>query len=493
MRFGGVLSRSRFVPIVMMAALAPPALVSSAGRAAADGDGVGAQSVMTRAASDAAGQPAASSVDRSISQQEDDDPGGGGPPFGFACPFLIGVPWSTKLLGTSDYDGVGDVTTDDEVCAIYVVGSTRGSLAGAAGASDAFIARYSTTGALIWIRQFGTAAEDAGAAVATDSQHNIYVTGYTEGTLPGSPNANQGASDIYLTKYDQNGNRLWTRQLGSGAIEYGTGVAVDENDEVVVAANTYGVLPGAGGSAGGGDYVLARYDGNGILLAIIQQGTSADDFASDVAIGVAGNIYIAGGTSGALSGASSGLEDVFVGKYNRSLGLIWLRQRGTSAADSASGIAVNADGQVFVCGYTSGSLDGFVNQGFTDAFILRYDANGTWVWTDQRGTSAYDFANSVAVSTSGGPYTTGFTLDSLDGNFHAGLEDAFVMKHGKAGTWRWTRQIGTTEKDLGYAIAVDGWDNVYVGGITAGDLSGIPNAGDFDAFVMKFDSAGIVR
>jgi hypothetical protein len=492
MRLDCVLSRARIGPIAVMLTLAAPGS-SFMRAAAADGGGPGTQGATARTASDASAQPAAPSVDRAVAQQEDDGPGGGGPPFGAVCPFLIGVPWSTKLLGTSAYDGVNDLTTDDEVCAIYVVGSTRASLAGAAGLSDAFIARYSTTGALAWIRQFGTAAEDTASSVATDSQHNVYVTGYTGGTLPGSPNANQGAVDIYLTKYDQNGNRLWTRQLGSGADEYGAGVAVDDNDEIVVAANTYGALPGAGGSAGGYDYAIARYDSNGTLLAVVQRGTSADDLARDVAIGPAGNIYIAGGTRGALAGPSFGGEDVFVGKYNSSLGEIWLRQRGTTAADAARGIAVNADWQVFVCGYTEGGLDGYVNQGNTDAFILRYDANGTWAWTDQRGTSAYDFANGVALSTSGGPYTTGFTMDSLDGNFHAGLEDGFVMKHGKAGAWRWTRQIGTAAKDLGYAIAVDGWDNIYVGGITAGDLSGIPNAGDFDAFVLKFDSTGIIR
>ena len=489
MKFDSVRSRSGFVLVAIMIA---PALGSSAARAMIDGGSPGTQSVMMRTAADAAGQQPAASVNQPINQVEDDD-SGGSPPIGVACPILMGVPWGTRLLGTPDSDYATDATTDDEVCAIYVVGITYGSFAGAAGLSDGFLARYSTTGALVWIRQIGTAAEESAASVATDSQHNVYVTGYTRGTLPGSANANQGASDIYLIKYDQNGNRRWTRQLGSGSMEYAMGVGVDENDEVVIAANTYGTVPGAGGSAGGVDYVIARYDTNGNLLSVIQEGTSADDFANDVAIGDAGNIYIAGETSGALSGPSNGLADIFVAKYNRSLGQLWIRQRGTGATDSARSIAVNADGQVFVCGHTSGSLDGHANQGQTDAFLLRYDANGAWAWTDQRGTSSYDFANHVAVSASGGPYTTGFTEDSLDGNFHAGLEDAFVMKHGKGGAWRWTRQMGTTAQDQGAAIAVNSSDHVYVAGYTLGNLGGVPNAGLWDAFVIKFDSAGIIR
>jgi hypothetical protein len=99
----------------------------------------------------------------------------------------------------------------------------------------------------------------------------------------------------------------------------------------------------------------------------------------------------------------------------------------------------------------------------------------------------------VAVSTTGGPYTSGMTYGILDGNLNAGGSDLFVMKHGKAGTWRWTRQMGTSGEDSAVAIDLDGWDQAYAVGYTDGNLGGEINAGGWDAFAVKYDSAGVLR
>ena len=64
-----------------------------------------------------------------------------------------------------------------------------------------------------WTKQFGTSSDDAGLAAATDASGNIYVTGWTNGSLDG--NTNQGSGDVFLTKYDINGAKLWTKLLGT--------------------------------------------------------------------------------------------------------------------------------------------------------------------------------------------------------------------------------------------------------------------------------------
>ena len=426
---------------------------------------------------------------------DDDDPGpGGGGPFQVGCPMLMAPStWSTRLLGTPFMDFASDAATDDAICAIFETGYTFGSLAGWAGASDGYLARYSTTGALVWVQQLGTAGIDSFNAVAVDSQHNVYVAGATAGTMPGSPTPNQGGGDAVLAKYDQNGTLLWIRQLGSAANDVASGIAIDANDQVYITGGTEGQLPGAPANQGGWDYFLARYDGNGTLLMVTSNGSSAADHGHAVTVGPAGNVYVAGETWGALGAIVYGQQDIFIARHDPTGAMIWIDQRGTPQNDAAYGVAANDDNQVFAAGTTAGNLDNNVNQGGRDIFVLRYDANGTWVWTDQRGTDLDDVGSDVDVRSSGGPYTTGWTQGPLDGNVHVGSDDLFVMKHGKAGAWFWTRQMGTTAADFAQGVAVDGWDNAYSVGSTMGNLGGKPNAGSLDAFAVKYNISGGIR
>jgi len=414
-------------------------------------------------------------------------------PIDGACPFPIGG-WSTQLQGTSKLDQANAVVTDWDICAIFIGGETWSSLAGQpfSGASDAYLTRYSTKGTVIWTRQIGGISYDSIHGVAVDSEHNVYATGSTHTTLPGSPTPAQGGRDIFLVKYDQDGNHQWTRQLGTAVNDTGNGIAISSSDAIYIVGSTEGLLPGAATFNGGTDFFIAKYDTAGNRLWLAEYGTAYDDSAASVAIGPSGNLYVVGTTDGTLSPADGhqGGNDLFVAKYDANGNLSWVHQRGSTGDELASAVAVNDDGQVFVAGATNSAFDGNVNYGDYDLVVLRYDTDGSWVWTDQRGTDGYDMALDIAVNSFGNPYTVGFTEGGLDGNGSAGDYDLFLMKHGRAGAWQWTRQYGTTASDVAYGIAVDAADNEYVVGGTNGNLGGQVNAGSTDAFAVMYDNNG---
>ncbi|MCC6680089.1 MAG: SBBP repeat-containing protein [Phycisphaeraceae bacterium] len=82
---------------------------------------------------------------------------------------------------------------------LFITGETRGSLGGPnAGSNDAFVSRYDSSGNVAWTHQFGTSSYDYNNGVATDAAGNLFITGYTFGSL-GGPNA--GASDAFLVKF----------------------------------------------------------------------------------------------------------------------------------------------------------------------------------------------------------------------------------------------------------------------------------------------------
>lgn len=129
---------------------------------------------------------------------------------------------------------------------------------------------------------------------------------------------------------------------------------------------------------------------------------------------------------------------------------------GTTGTDDGYGLAANSTG-VYVVGSTSGSLDG-PNKGGDDAFLRKYD--GGVVWAQQFGTRTLDSANKVAVDASGNSYVVGDTSGAL--GFKVGDQDAFLRKYNRSGVVQWTRQFGTTGFDVSYDVALDASNNVFV-------------------------------
>src|SRR6185295_18871372 len=110
------------------------------------------------------------------------------------------------------------------------------------------------------------------------------------------------------------------------------------------------------------------------------------------------------------------------------------------------------------------------------------------IWTRQFGTTAGDQTFSIAVDSTANIYAAGTTTGNLQGT-NAGDRDAFVVKYDSAGNFLWSRQIGSVEDEAVVSTAVDSHGNVYLSGETGGDLAGT-NAGPWDHFLAKYDSLG---
>ena len=118
---------------------------------------------------------------------------------------------------------------------------------------------------------------------------------------------------------------------------------------------------------------------------------------------------------------------------------VWTKLSGSFSGDIAHAITVGLDGSIYVSGLASGVLDGQTSSGAEDAFLTKYSADGTKVWTKLIGTTARDFANALATGLDGSIYVAGVTNGSLDGLTNSGGEDAFVSKFKPDGTKVWTK------------------------------------------------------
>ena len=159
----------------------------------------------------------------------------------------------------------------------------------------------------------------------------------------------------------------------------------------------------------------------------------------------------------------------------------------------SSSVATDANGNVYVAGDTDGGLDGNTLTGTYDVFVTKYDSSGVKQYTRQLGVAGQGTdGRSVATDANGNVYVAGWTKGGLDGNTLTGTQDAFVIKYNSSGVKQYTRQLGVAgQRTLGKSVATDATGNVYVTGDTAGGLDGNTLTGTEDFFVTKYDSSGV--
>jgi hypothetical protein len=247
-----------------------------------------------------------------------------------------------------------------------------------AGVSDAvngFVAKYDPLGSLFWGVHFASPASNSAWDVAIDGANNILVIGNFQGSLEiGAPGqtpvtlTNGGISEGYLAKIDPAGNVLWATTFGATAdprLAYG--VTADAAGNVYATGSEAKKLFVAKYSAGGAAvWTKVISEGTGITNSA---GSTSYAYGADVAVDAGGNVHVAGSylgkidfnndpkktnslTSVGWQQISQSWNDAFVLKLNASGAYVWAGSMGGQGADGGLGIALDAAGNVHVNGYS---------------------------------------------------------------------------------------------------------------------------------------------
>jgi uncharacterized protein (TIGR03437 family) len=289
-----------------------------------------------------------------------------------------------------------------------------------------------------------------------------YVGGYIRGA------ALSGGSG-FIRKFDS-GVEIWNRQVGSdNAFDEIRGVVASDSD-VYVAGSTLTGLAGQTNS-GSRDAFIRKYDPDGSELWTRQFGSSLEDRAYDIAADTSG-LYVVGYARGALPGQTSfspNLQDAFIRKYDRDGSELWTQQFGTSGVDEAWGVAANETG-VYLVGNSSSFISGPGGEGL---FVRRYDADGNILWTRQFGIRG-DVGGTIVLDSS-----AVYVGENVAGT-------SIIRKFDLGGNLLWTREAFSSYT---FGLA-SGNSGLYVAGIIQGDVSGQVSAGFYDGFVRKYNPAG---
>ncbi|WP_051437540.1 T9SS type B sorting domain-containing protein [Olleya marilimosa] len=347
---------------------------------------------------------------------------------------------------------------------------------------NVFVQKLDPQGNFVWAITFPDVNFDDGRSIAIDSLGNLIIVGRTE--IPGM------SDNIMIFKLDPDGNVIFFEQFGNNAQDYASSVVLDDQDNIYLIGqyqNTIDMDPGQAtfnlSANGSTDIFLLKLDSNGDFLWAKSIGGNDLDLGRHLNIDGIGNLYITGffnGTcdfdpnSGVSNGISNGIWDAFIVKLNNNGDLIWHKSFGSTGLDDASSSDTDSNGNTIITGFFSGTVDfnpnagvfNLTSSGEEDIFILKLDPNGELIWANSLGTAYYDYGQSVTLDDVNEIYVTGglFNPENFDPNGFTTDYDVFINKYNAAGNLLWDLKFGGIDSDLGFAIHVDDFYNIYVGG-----------------------------
>ena len=403
--------------------------------------------------------------------------------------------WNT-FLGASASDSVGAVVVDGGGNA-YVAGYSN---------TSAGVGKLDSAGKLLWTVTFGSSGTRA-EAIALDSGGNLYVAGYSTSTWGTPVRAYGGGStDAFVAKVSPTGSIVWNTFVGGTGSDYAYDLDVDASGNVFVGGNsqTSWASPLLAYTSGTDGFV-ARLDGNGALVWNTFLGGTGTDGLRGLSLDASGDVFVAGFSdatwgSGAVR-AYSGGQDALAAKLTSAGALSWHTFMGGSGNQVAEDGVLDASGNFYLAGNSSATwglpLQAFGGGG-NDAMAVKITGSGALAWNTFAGGAGEDLAYGIDIDTSDSLYLTGYSTAtwSTPWRAYSAGNDAFVVELNSSGGRTWSTFLGSSGDDSGIAVAVDSKGGLLVAGtsaVTWGTPVRAYTASD-DGFVAKIggSSAGIV-
>lgn len=352
--------------------------------------------------------------------------------------------WAKKIAGAGGTSVLGTSIITDVAGDIYITGNYSGfidfdpgaatsNLSNSAGAM--FVLKLTSVGNFGWVKSFGSSSYTSGNSIDIDAVGNLYLTGVFTGTTyfysaPSLSFTPTGAQDAFVLKLDATGSVTWAKQFG----DVGKCVSVDAAGAVYTSGTFAGTAdfdPNAGTtnlvSTGSSDVFISKLDASGnFVLAVKLGGTSADNIYSHV-LDATGNIYSVGsfnGTAdfdpgvGVSNLVSAGSADAFISKLDPSGNFVWASKIGGSLADDeAYSVILDANSNIYTTGVFRGTVDfdpgaGVLNlissSSSKDAFILKLNSSGNYIWAGKMGGIDEEVGNAITLDGSENIYSIGF-------------------------------------------------------------------------------------
>lgn len=403
------------------------------------------------------------------------------------------------------------------------------------GPYDSYLAKYSSMGALKWVKQFSGTGTSGIYAIKSDQQKNIILTGSYTGTVDFNPSGStnnltstNNSVDIFIAKYDSLGNYLWAIGFGASNLDYGTSVDIDKDDNIFVSGNFTGTVdfnplgtPTTLTASNTNSY-FAKYTPNGLLQFVKHLDGNLGNNAQKLIISNQNNLYLVGDFLGSIDldpsantliKTSNGGRDFYIAKYSLLGDLLWANSIGGLGDEYITTMGIDRNDNIIVGGVFSNTVDfdpGAGTQTMTvtnspvfDIFIAKYDSLGNLIFVNAIAGNNDKYLTALEVLPSGNIVGTGTFTYSINCNTSgtplnltaagSGTTDIFVVKYHNKGSLLWAFKQGNALDEESPRLAIDKQQSILLSGkykfiMDFDPGPGVANQtsiGGFDVFIQK--------
>ena len=277
-------------------------------------------------------------------------------------------------------------------------------------------------------------------------------------------------------------NYLWSKRIGGLNDDFGNGITVDSNNNLIIT----GIIAGDADLNGDGDY--------------LDNGESYSGY---------------------------GDRDIFITKYDSNNTYLWSKRFGGVDTDGGSSVITDSNNDIIITGHIEGEADlngdgdrtdtgeSFIGFGYEDIIIIKINSEGTYQWSKRLGGITNDYGYKIVSDSNNNIYITARIYgdvdlngdgDNTDGGAESGtgyaFQDVALVKFNSSGIYQWAKRIGGVNNENGIGIKTDSNNNVIITGWAAGDAD-LNGDGDYldpgevatgydntDIFIVKFNSSG---
>jgi hypothetical protein len=377
-----------------------------------------------------------------------------------------------------------------------------------------------------WARGAGGTSPDFCYNTATDVNGNVYITGkFSSPTITFGAftltNNGGGWSDIFIVKYDPNGNVLWAKSEGDSYGEKANSITTDTVGNVIITGEFDSNSITFGSTTlfnnGSRNIFIAKYNALGGFMWAKSSSVNSSSLPEDpkVATDASGNIYITGYCFSSLSFGTINLPNalytamMFLAKYDAFGNLIWAKKESSTKNTQSYAICTDALGHIYVTGryfspnITFGTtiLTNSDTTGNTpDMFLVKYNSSGNVIWAKGAGNIGYDIGMAVATDklknvVVSGEFSSPITFGSTTLN-NVDFRDLFIVKYDDSGNPIWAKGAGGLGYDQGNSLNIDNLNNIYLSGIYTSNsitfgATTLYNSGNYyNVFIAQYNDFG---
>ncbi|MGX1928184.1 hypothetical protein [Flagellimonas sp. 2504JD4-2] len=415
-------------------------------------------------------------------------------------PFLGEVDW-IKSFGGSGEDTAQSVvqTTDGGYAVLGFSNSMDGDIVGkSTDVNDYWLLKLDADGNLMWNRTYGGTKDDRGQSVIQTADGGYAIVGYAMSD-DGDGSNNEGFHDNWILRLDASGNILWERSFGFSGHDHSYDVVQTTDGGFFFSGFLDVTSSGGDGNNGKGGYLTrhgvgefwgTKLDANGNLQWRRYFGGTNNDRSYGVVEADDGGFVLAGSSESEDFDISDpkGSYDFWVLKVSGAGDLLWQKSFGGTGIDKAYSIAKTADNSYVITGNTfSTDIDISRNNGESDVWLIKIDDNGNLVWEKSYGGTAFDAAQGLNLTATGGFVIAG-NSKSIDGDAteNNGENDLWIILTDSQGNIIYQQTFGGSGIEFGFdAIQNADGTLVLVGETASDDFPELQSKGMTDLVVIK--------